>query len=387
VKSSGGGSTLSLYGLVRLLNKDRYIPIILFYFPNFYYSLFTNLGLKIILMNKKNNNIETASVKNLKKNRSYYYNILSYTSTAIKKRILFLHHCFYQTFAIAKILKNEKVDLIHFNNSLHYNLGGIFASKILRIPQIIHVRGFRKLSIIDKIFAKFVNIFIFISEAVKRSYYNQGIRTKENKVIYNPIDYPKVTSGNANQSIRSEFEISNEDILICNIGRLDWWKGQDYFIEAVSYAKKLNPNIKGLIVGPKIYTYKCMDYFKRLNLMVKKLQLSDNIIFTGHRSDVPEVMKSSNIVVHSASKPEPFGRVIVEGMLAGKPVVATSAGGVLDIIDDGINGLLVPLKDSVAMASAIIYLIRFPYHAKKIGEKAQKLAEKKFNSKTHVESI
>ena len=121
--------------------------------------------------------------------------------------------------------------------------------------------------------------------------------------------------------------------------------------------------------------------------MVEKLQLSENIIFTGYRSDIPNVMASSNIIVHSASEPEPFGRVIVEGMLAGKPVVATSAGGVLEIIQDGINGLLVPLKDSIAMASAIVYLIKFPCHAKKIGEKAQKYANQQFNSKKHVKII
>ena len=81
--------------------------------------------------------------------------------------------------------------------------------------------------------------------------------------------------------------------------------------------------------------------------------MSDRVILTGVRSDIPRIMAASDIVVHSASEPEPFGRVIVEAMAAGRPVVATAAGGVLDIIEDQVTGLLVPSKNVTLMAKAI----------------------------------
>jgi glycosyltransferase involved in cell wall biosynthesis len=384
VKATGGGSTLSLYGLIKFLNKDRYIPIILFYFPNSYYQLFADLGLKIFLISdkpQKSNGIKIIGVKGF--HRKFFIKL----NNAIQRRILFLRNCIYQAFSIIKIIKKEGVDLVHFNNSLHHNLGGVFASTIFRIPKVIHVRGLRNLNFLDKIFGKFADFYIYISKAVKYCYCRQGIYKNENKVIYNPIELRKPTSGNIESTIRQEFRISKSEILISNIGRLDWWKGHDYFIEAISYVKEKEGNVKGIIVGPKINTDQCLDYYSKLQTMIKKLQLSKNIIFTGYRSDIQDIMNCSDIIIHSASEPEPFGRVIVEGMLAGKPVVATSAGGVLEIIEDGINGLLVPLKDSIAIASAILYLIKFPHHAQKIANRGTIFAKQMFNSKIHVDLV
>jgi glycosyltransferase involved in cell wall biosynthesis len=117
------------------------------------------------------------------------------------------------------------------------------------------------------------------------------------------------------------------------------------------------------------------------------LGLSQHVIFTGFRSDVAQIMAMSDLIVHSASEPEPFGRVVVEAMLAGRPVVATAAGGVLDIVEDNVTGITVPPKDAVAMARAIDYLLQNPTTARTMGQRAQEEANKRFSIEQHVAAV
>jgi glycosyltransferase involved in cell wall biosynthesis len=121
--------------------------------------------------------------------------------------------------------------------------------------------------------------------------------------------------------------------------------------------------------------------------MTQTLGLANHLIFTGFRSDIPQIMAMSELVVHSASEPEPFGRVVVEAMLAGRPVVATAAGGVLDIIEERVTGLTVPPKDVAAMTGAIQYLLQHPEDAAAMGQRAQQEAGKRFSVEQHVHSV
>lgn len=93
------------------------------------------------------------------------------------------------------------------------------------------------------------------------------------------------------------------------------------------------------------------------------------------------------MVVHSASEPEPFGRVIVEAMMAGRPLVATAAGGVLEIVEDQETGLLAPPKDAAAMANAITYLLQNPAVAAQVGAAARQRAAVRFTVEQHVRQV
>ena len=130
-----------------------------------------------------------------------------------------------------------------------------------------------------------------------------------------------------------------------------------------------------------------IEYNNRVHSLVKSLNLENRIIFTGFRSDVPSLMRAMDVIVHASTTPEPFGLVIVEGMAAGKPVIATAAGGVLDIIEDGVNGLLVPIKDSGEMAKAILYLISNPGKAKEMGLAARRHVAQKFTIQHQITSM
>jgi glycosyltransferase involved in cell wall biosynthesis len=170
------------------------------------------------------------------------------------------------------------------------------------------------------------------------------------------------------------------------VGRLVPWKGQEVFLRALARVAPHVPNLKALIVGepdPPTET----AYLQQLLTLTQKLGLSDIVRFTGFQSDIPAVMASLDVLVHSSSSPEPFGIVVIEGMAAGKPVVATSAGGVLDIIKDGQSGLLVPPEDDRAMAEAILELARDQDLAVRMGAEARQRVVTRFTAVQYAQAV
>ena len=98
-------------------------------------------------------------------------------------------------------------------------------------------------------------------------------------------------------------------------------------------------------------------------------------------------MKAVDIVVHTSTCAEPFGRVIVEGMLAGRPVVATRAGGAPEIIQDGLNGLLTPPKDAAALGTALEALFSHPDRADHLAQEGTEWARKQFSLSSAADRI
>ena len=94
-----------------------------------------------------------------------------------------------------------------------------------------------------------------------------------------------------------------------------------------------------------------------------------------------------DIIVHASSRPEPFGLVIIEGMASGKPVIATEAGGVLDIIENGVNGILVKCKDEKAISRAIYQIISNKEKSKKLSLEGQKKVYKNFRIENQIIAI
>jgi glycosyltransferase involved in cell wall biosynthesis len=142
--------------------------------------------------------------------------------------------------------------------------------------------------------------------------------------------------------------------LVGVFSRLAAWKGQHVLVEAVA---KL-PGVNCIIVGDALFGEQ--DYAARLNRMVSDLGVTDRVRFLGHRNDVPKLMKAVDVMVHPSIDPEPFGRTLVEAMLAGVPVVATNAGAAPDILEGGKAGTLVPPNDAAALASAISAVLARP---------------------------
>lgn len=174
-------------------------------------------------------------------------------------------------------------------------------------------------------------------------------------------------------SIRAELNISSEAILIGSFSRLSYWKGQHILLDAIRFL----PDVHVLIVGEALFGED--DYANRLKDLAKIPSLANRVHWLGFRSDIPELMVACNIIVHTSTEPEPFGRVIVEGQLSRRPVIATRAGGAEELIEDGKTGLLVSPGNSEALMSAIQYLLDNPFKMQEISRNAYDHARKNFS--------
>jgi glycosyltransferase involved in cell wall biosynthesis len=122
-------------------------------------------------------------------------------------------------------------------------------------------------------------------------------------------------------------------------------------------------------------------YAGKLEQIVREEGLGEKVSFLGERKDIGDLMNVSDVIVHASIEPEPWGLVVAEGMAAGRAVVASSAGGPLEMIEHGRTGLLVPPGDPVALAKAIESLLENPELRVQMGQAARRHAEEHFDSR------
>jgi len=113
------------------------------------------------------------------------------------------------------------------------------------------------------------------------------------------------------------------------------------------------------------------EYERQVRSLAESLGISSVVTFTGFRGDVPSVLADMDLIVHASTTGEPFGQVIIEGMAAGKPVIATNGGGVPEIVEDGKTGILVPMGDVQAMVEAIRRVLADPPLAEDMGARGR----------------
>jgi glycosyltransferase involved in cell wall biosynthesis len=160
---------------------------------------------------------------------------------------------------------------------------------------------------------------------------------------------------------------ANKKVIACT-ARLSGDKGHEHLLKALSLLKKVRTDWVCWLIG---------DGPKRRNLMelVQKKNLTDHVLFLGTRNDVPAILKQADIFV-LPSLQENLPYAIMEAQIAGLPVVATETGGVPEMIQDGLNGLLTPFKDHKALFHCLKTLLENPKFAQKLGEKNKHFSKK-----------
>ncbi len=162
------------------------------------------------------------------------------------------------------------------------------------------------------------------------------------------------------------------------IGRISPWKGQHIFIQAAAQVHRRFPQTKFVIIGAALFGEE--KYDREVRALPAQLGIESEVEFTGFCNDIPRMVASLDMVVHASITGEPFGQVIIEGMAAGKPVVATNGGGVPEIVEDGKTGILVPMSDVQAMTDAICKIIADPVRAAEMGRLGRKRVMENFTS-------
>ena len=162
-------------------------------------------------------------------------------------------------------------------------------------------------------------------------------------------------------------------------GRLIRWKGQDVVLRALA---RVQPAV-ALFVGDE----EDATYARELRHLAAELGIAERVRFLGFRGDVPALMRSVDCIVHASIDPEPFGRVIVEGMLAQRPVIASRGGGVPEIIQEGESGLLFTPGNSEELATAITRVFANPAEAVRLAENGYRRALELFTEERMLREI
>lgn len=149
---------------------------------------------------------------------------------------------------------------------------------------------------------------------------------------------------------------SHDGFAVGMVGRISPWKGQDVFLRAFAQAFSDDPAVSAHLVGSALFGEQ--EHERTLHGLADALGLGDRVVWHGQVEDVPDKMAEFDLLVHASTIAEPFGQVVIEGMAAGTPVIATDAGGPAETIRDGHDGILVPPGDVAAMAAAMRRLKR-----------------------------
>ena len=189
------------------------------------------------------------------------------------------------------------------------------------------------------------------SQATGKAFVAAGGK-KPYDVVYNGFDAQKfdTVADEEIARVRSELGIGNAP-LVGLFSRLSYWKGQHLLLSAI----KNLPEVHVILVGDALFGEE--EYVSQLKALAAIPQLKGRVHWLGFRNDIPALMKACDIIAHTSTEPEPFGRVIVEGQLAQKPVIASAAGGALELIEDGVNGCLFPLEDAATLSKQIERLV------------------------------
>ena len=371
-----GGSYYSLLHMVRALDKTKYDAIVIFYEKLPIFEQFEIPGVNPVVFRKPLSKSFTPSSR-----------ILSLPYMLLRKVYNFIVVTLFSFCRYLIFLKQNKVDLVHLNNTASTGHDWLLACKILRKKCITHERGFAPFGCLSKRLAKRFDVIICISKAVEdHLHVNNLLNTC---IIYNAIDVESFRK-QARKSpylIKRELRVVTCRPLIGMVGNFQAWKGQHVVVDAVRILKRKYPNILCLLIGSVSRVPEDKRYYERIKRLIQENGLEKNIRLTGYRSDIADLMNSLDILIHSSIRPEPFGRVIIEGMSLMKPVIATNMGGPAEIIDNGVSGLLIRPDDSTMLAESIDKILCDSELREMLGYRGLRRVQEKFSLKTFSRKI
>jgi len=280
---------------------------------------------------------------------------------------------------ISSVIKN--FDVIVFNTQKSLILGAIAAKfqrkkTIFFLHDILSIDHFNKfnLLLINIFTANFCDVIIANSRATARAVEKLNPKKKlKIKVIHIGISQ-KIELKNDNKIFTKKSLGLSKNKIVGSFSRIARWKGQHILIESLEHLPKY---IHCLIVGSPFFGEEA--YYGYLQQIASRPILKDRVHFIPFKTDPLSLMRLCDIVTHNSTAPEPFGRIIVEGMLCKKPVIATNMGGAKEIIRNNKSGYLIEPGDPQLLARTILAIFSNKDEARSITKEAYETAVRNFS--------
>ncbi len=306
-------------------------------------------------------------------------------------------HPLRDTVSLSKLLRivhDLQPDIVHTHSSKAGILGRL-AGRLARVPVVIHtIHGlpfhpFEKALAnacyiaAERVAARWSDRLVCVADAMVRQALAAGVGTPEQYVtIYSGIEVEAFLQAQQHrEEIRRRFGFSNEDIVIGKVARLFNLKGHQYVIAAAPQIVRRCPRVKFLFVGDGTLR-------RRLAAQADKLGVADRIVFAGlvDSSRIPAMISAMDVVVH-ASLREGLARVLVQALLAARPVVSYDVDGAAEVIIDGVTGRLVPSRSVTELADALVNLIEHRDMAAQMALEGRRRFAEAFRAETMVRRL
>ncbi len=380
-----GGSLTGLYHLIRGLDRTRFAPAMVLYEPKDIETDLQRIGVPVHHVRRRRVPKEHALLQyegyRRAKTSSAVRSVLALGRQGLRLAIEELP----VAIRLARIMRRTGADVVHLGNGVRANFDGVLACWLTRTPCLCHVKGFEKYSARERWAAARIDALVCMTSAVKEHCLRCGLRGRTTEVIYDALDETAFVPQRDAATVRAELGIANGAPCVGVVGNIQEWKGQTVLVDAMARVVTAVPKARGLIIGGVHRAG--ATYNERLQDRIRELHLEYTLSVTGFRPDVADVMNALDVIVHTSVRAEPFGRVILEGMLLGKPVVASAAGGVPELIQDGDTGFLTPPGDAARLAERLIPLLQDAALRRQIGQRAQAWARRQFGLQRHVEAM
>jgi glycosyltransferase involved in cell wall biosynthesis len=205
------------------------------------------------------------------------------------------------------------------------------------------------------------------------------------RVVFNGVG-PEFFAARASGALHREIGAAPGDLLVGLVARCDPWKGHEDLLLAAPSVLAAVPAARFVIVGgqPLAGGRAPAGFALALRELARRLGIAERVHFLGQRDDVAALLPDLDVVAHPVREPEPFGRAVAEAFAAGRAVVASGLGGLVELVEDRGTGLLVRPRDPEALAGAIAILLLDPALRGRLGEKARAFAGEELTRSAHV---
>jgi len=225
---------------------------------------------------------------------------------------------------------------------------------------------------------------ICVSKTVRAHYAGAVADKSKLEIIYNGIDFNKLSRTSPGKYLDNFGAPQTVGIKVGIIGRIESRKGQEYLITSIPRVLEQIKDAVFYVIGDTGPGER--KYEKHLKELITTLGIVERVVFIGFVDRPYDAIAALDIVTQVSIKPESFGRVLIEAMALGKPVIATNIGAFCEIIEDGKDGMLVPLNDPARLAETIIKIARDPELARTLGSNGRKKMLERYDISASIEA-
>jgi glycosyltransferase involved in cell wall biosynthesis len=220
---------------------------------------------------------------------------------------------------------------------------------------------------------------IGVSKFVARTIVDAGYAASRTHAVLNAMELEGWDWRLDPAPVRRELGLPASAPVLVTISRLFHWKGQGELVRALPAVRREFPDVRLVIVGRDDVSGapERPSFTAELKALAAELGVAENVVFTGWRSDIPQLMAAADVFA-LPSFGEPFGLVYIEAMAMKRPVIALDSGGAPEVVEHGSSGLLAPPRDVEALTANILTLLRDPALRQRMGDSGRRRVEALF---------